>query len=198
MLIFIFLSLIFAVFLVLLLSTMNMAAENQRQDLNQRTHVRHIASLDEVNQAFNAHIGTNLMIAVALCASIILGVLLYNGFKTYEHNKIIFGQWIEHTYDVNVDYERAAGVTCYLGILHYPQKNASSLLPYPQTIHCDASEFENKKRQLDIENKPLKQLLLSLGFLTAVLVFVLGVFLRYWLTQPKLEWVKLNTRLKLF
>ena len=177
-------------------STMGMAARKQRGELDRRIKACKAATLDEVNQALNEHLAATATMVVGLMVSLILGMILLDNYKAYQQNKIVFGHWIEQTYQVKVDYKHADQWDCYLDILHYPQRGSSAIAPYPNTIECDSAAFTYKKQDLSIEKAGVVLLLWSIGFLTAVLAFVLGFFWRRWITQPTLAWTKPHALIK--
>ncbi|WP_157760774.1 hypothetical protein [Hydrogenovibrio halophilus] len=111
---------------------------------------------------------TNLWLRFAQVAGLVV-LMLFTAYQIhavsqYEYNTGRFVEWIETTYEVSARTDQVHRVECYVGVLHYPQKNDSGLLPYAGDPKCDAVAFEQKKRQLGMDGT-YGRLLLSGFFL---------------------------------
>jgi hypothetical protein len=133
---------------------------------------------------------------IGLVASVILGVIFLTSYQAYEPNKAAFGQWLEQTYHVKVDYQRAGLWDCYLDILHYPKQVSSAVAPYPDSITCNTEGFAQQKQRFGVESAALKLMMMAIGFCIAIQTLIMGFFWRRWFTQPKLDWAKIHAQVK--
>lgn len=191
-----FLVLIALIFLALILSTMGMRASDQQKALTEHVKEGHVANLDEVNQAVNDNLAANATLIVGLMASLILGVIFLTSYQAYQPNKAAFGQWLELTYHVKVDYQRADLWDCYLDILHYPKQASSAVAPHPDSIACNTEGFAQQKHRFGVESAALKLIMMAIGLCIAIQTLIIGFFWRRWFTQPKLAWVKTYAQVK--
>ena len=196
LMIYIFLVLISFIVLGLILGSMSMAAAEHEKKLAAQIEQGAVASLDEVNHALDQHIMATAAMVVGGLASVVLALILFNSHQSYQANKQQFGQWLEQTYQVTVDYEYADRWECYLDMLHYPKQNSSATEPHPHTIACNTARFEQKKQQLGLVMADVKLLLWAIGALVGFKAFVIGLVWRRCFTLPKLAWAKTHPRLR--
>ena len=184
------------IFLALILSTMGMRASQQQEVLAKHIKEGHMANLDEVNQTVNDNLAATATLIIGLVASLILGVIFLTSYQAYEPNKAAFGQWLEQTHLVKVDYQHADLWDCYLDILHYPKQGSSSVAPHPDSIACNTEGFAQQKQRFGLESAALKLIMMAIGLCIAIQTLIIGFFWRRWFTQPKLAWVKTYAQVK--
>jgi hypothetical protein len=137
---------------------------------------------------------TKLWLRFAQIAGLVVLVLFttyqIDAVTQYEHNAGRFTNWIENTYSVTTTTEQARRVECYVGVLHYPQKNATGLLPYAGDPKCDAVDFERKKRQLGVDGTydrlVLSSFVLVIGWLSWLVLW------GYWFSvfKSQYQWTR--------
>ena len=195
---YIFLTIASMFFLILIMSIMSVAEAKHREKLASQIEQDTAISLDEVNYALDQHIMASATMVVGAIAGVVLALIFFNSYQSYESNKPLFGQWLEQTYQVTVDYEYADRWECYLDMLHYPKQNSSSTVPHPHIIVCDTATFEQKKQLLGLVMADVKLLLWAIGALLGFKAFVIGLVWRRWFTLPRLACAKKHARVKWF
>ncbi|MBE0470184.1 MAG: hypothetical protein IBX55_11840 [Methyloprofundus sp.] len=86
-----------------------------------------------------------------------------------------------------MDIEKVDRVECYLGDLHYPQKNGSGLLTYKVNPECD-QQFERKKRQLNLEGTADSLKLWTFAIVVCLMFLLSAISVRQTMIKPKLDW----------
>lgn len=134
---------------------------------------------------------TNLWLRFAQVAGLVVLVLFtayqINAVNQYQHKAERFFDWVENTYNVTTTPDQVRRIECYVGVLHYPQKNAPGLLPYAGDPKCDAAAFERKKRQLGMDGT-YDRLLLS-GFILVIGWLSWLVLWGYWFNVFKSQYL---------
>jgi hypothetical protein len=175
-------------FLVLFLS-MYLSREEGFRKRQRREEASDWPDVNEWNLVSGKRIG--MMIWWALIFLLAVG-LTFNKVQNHSklsNNTIIFASWVEQKYGVTADPEKADLIECYMGVLHYPQKEDKGLLPYEGSPRCDKAFFNKQKASLGLDG--LREHMWVMNFVVALLWLVCLIMWGYWqiILKPHYLWV---------
>lgn len=179
---------LFIFVLILFVATITLQGELQRRALLQREQGGNIPDREEFEQIYNQSLLSKIFLGVLFFVGLMLGIFVHSLYTNYYQHQAEFSSWIQKTYNVPVDEQRADKVECYLGALHYPEKYGSALIPYASTISCDQTVFDQKKSQLNLTDATEKLKLWSFGVMLIGLIFFMLLAVYQLMFRPKFVW----------
>lgn len=173
------------VFLVLVMSAVAENKENDKKFVNDELLVN-----EEINKLTTRIGKQQLALIGSLIFSFALSFFLFISHQVYQNSQERFEVWINQHYQIQIDEGTSDLFNCHQGLLHYQERQGSSVLQYKEFVECSQEDFDAKKESVGLSDK--FEINVMVMFLTAFSWFfvVWSYMLLKVNTHPRLEHLK--------